>query len=651
MSLLIIAFVLLGAGALSAPLFSGPRTRLLGPAAAVSGALPAAAAALAVLCTGEAWDIARVWQMPLGTLHIGMDPLSAVFVLLVAVIGAAGAVYGHGYMEVRSVERKVRLSWSGYNCLIAAMLLVLVARDAFLFLVAWEAMALSSFFLVIYESEKGPVIKAGWIYLIATHIGTAFLLVMFLLLGKGDSLSFSALSASGTTASVVFLLALVGFGAKAGLVPMHIWLPEAHPAAPSHVSALMSGVMIKTGVYGLLRVLTLLSDAQIWWAWVLVGIGTVSGVLGILMALAQHDLKRLLACCSVENVGIITIGVGIGLLGIQIGNSLVATLGLCGALLHVINHGVFKSLLFFGAGSVLKATGTREIERLGGLIKKMPTTAIAFIIGAAAICGLPPFNGFVSEFMIYVAAFTGVGTATMLWNALLVIVSLSLMGGLAAVCFTKACSVVFLGEPRSDVAKNAAATPAVMRWTMLFLAALCAVLGIAAPAMVGLISPAVLQLLPDALNLGTPVLVQGLALRISLAALILMGLTGLIVFMRSRLLADRTIRRSVTWDCGYVAPSPRMQYTASAFIQPVMVIFRLALRSRKSLEPPEGYFPRQGSLSTRTPDLFIESVYVPALNGVTRLALNFSRLIAGRTHLYILYIVLTLIVLLVWGFW
>ncbi len=589
--------------------------------------------------------------MPLGSLHIGMDPLSAVFILLIAVIGGVAAVYGHGYMGSRGAARKVALSWCGYNLLVAAMLLVAAARDGFLFLVAWEIMSLTSFFLVVYESEKASAVRAGWIYLVATHIGTAFLLVMFLLLGNGESLSFSTLSAGGSAASVIFLLALVGFGTKAGLVPLHIWLPEAHPAAPSHVSALMSGVMIKTGIYGLLRVLTILNDPQIWWAWTLIGIGVASGVLGVLIAIAQHDLKRLLAYHSVENIGIITMGLGLGLLGIHVGNALLATLGLCGGLLHVINHGLFKSLLFFGAGSVLRATGTRDIDRLGGLIKKMPVTGATFIIGAAAICALPPLNGFVSEFMIYAGAFTGVSTATSLWGGLLVIVGLSLIGGLAAICFTKAGGIIFLGEARSAPAQNAGEAPAAMRWPMILLAALCAAIGIAAPFMIRLIAPAVEQLLPDALNVGTPTLVLGLALRISWAALILIGLTALVAGVRARLMAHRPVRRSVTWDCGYAAPSPRMQYTASAFIQPVMVMFRLALRSRKTIDAPRGYFPRQGSLETHTPDLFVESVYAPALNTLMALAMRFRHLIVGRTHLYILYIVLTLLVLLIWNLW
>jgi len=290
-------------------------------------------------------------------------------------------------------------------------LLVVVARNGVLFLMSWELMSLASFFLVTLEDEKESVRRAGWIYLIAMHLGTAFLLAMFLLLGQNAaSLDFERLSTAAAPSGVFFLLAVIGFGTKAGFIPMHVWLPEAHPAAPSHVSAVMSGVMIKTGIYGLLRILTLLGPPAAWWGWTLVAIGIVSGILGVLYALAQHDLKRLLAYHSVENIGIIALGLGIGVLGISYSNPMMAALGFTGGLLHVVNHALFKSLLFLGAGSVLHATGTGELDRLGGLLKRMPVTGTTFLIGAVAISGLPPLNGFVSEFLIYLGVIAGLGS-------------------------------------------------------------------------------------------------------------------------------------------------------------------------------------------------------------------------------------------------
>ncbi len=363
-------------------------------------------------------------------------------------------------------------------------------------------MSLASFFLVMFDHEKDEVMRAGWTYLAATHLGTAFLLVMFLVLGAGGSLDFSALTASGLPAALVFAAALIGFGTKAGFVPLHVWLPEAHPAAPSHVSALMSGVMIKTGIYGLLRVMTFLGAPAAWWGWSLVVIGAVSGVAGVLFALAQHDLKRLLAYHSVENIGIIALGLGIGILGTVSANPVVAAMGFCGALLHVVNHGIFKSLLFLGAGSVLHATGTRAIDRLGGLIKSMPVTGAAFLVGAAAICALPPLNGFVSEFLVYSAAFNSVAAGTQVWGGMVVIGGLALIGGLAAACFTKAFGVVFLGEPRSRDAVGVHEAPLSMCWPMATLAALCLAIGLTAPWMVELVMPAVAQLTPSVGNTG-----------------------------------------------------------------------------------------------------------------------------------------------------
>ncbi len=292
------------------------------------------------------------------------------------------------------------------------MTLVLVARNAVLFLSAWELMAVSSFFLVTFEHERESVRSAGWIYLVATHLGTGFLLAFFILMGRETgSMNFDVWAAQGIhtqgLAGILFLMAVVGFGTKAGFMPFHVWLPEAHPAAPSHVSALMSGVMIKTGIYGLLRAFTFLGAPPLWWGWLFIGIGLSSGVLGVLFALAQHDLKRLLAYHSVENIGIIALGIGVGLLGQNTGSPALVALGFGGALLHVLNHALFKGLLFLGAGAVAHSAGTREIDRLGGLLKQMPWTAATFLIGAAAISGLPPLNGFVSEFLIFLGAFKG----------------------------------------------------------------------------------------------------------------------------------------------------------------------------------------------------------------------------------------------------
>src|SRR5208337_3084062 len=317
-------------------------------------------------------SIRMAWDVPYGSLFLELDPLSGFFLIPVFVLCALAAIYGAEYLEAYRGKKALAPPWFFFNLLVASMVVVILARNGVLFLMAWEMMALSSFFLVTFEDEKESTRQAGWTYLVASHIGTAFLLVLFVLLGRANgSLDFDRFSAS-SGAPLMFVPALVGFGTKAGFIPLHVWLPEAHPAAPSHVSAVMSAVMIKTGIYGLLRILTFLGPPQAWWGWVLCVVGLTSGILGVLLALAQHDLKRLLAYHSVENIGIIALGLGVGILGVSRRSTMLTVLGFGGGLLHVQNHALFKGLLFLGAGSVLHGAGTREIDHLGGLTKRMP---------------------------------------------------------------------------------------------------------------------------------------------------------------------------------------------------------------------------------------------------------------------------------------
>ena len=437
---------------------------------------------------------------------------------------------------------------------------------------------------------------------------------------------------------------------------MHVWLPEAHPAAPSHVSAVMSGVMIKTGIYGLLRTLTLLGEPPAWWGWTLLAVGAVSGILGVLYALSQHDLKRLLAYHSVENIGIIALGLGVGLLGTSWKNPAMAALGFTGGLLHVVNHAVFKSLLFLGAGSVLHAAGTGEIDRLGGLLKRMPVTGATFLIGAAAISGLPPLNGFVSEFLIYLGAVAGLGgeahaTSARVLMSVLVVGGLALIGGLAAACFAKAFGIVFLGEPRSTEAAGAHEAAAPMRWPMIALAGLCVFIGLSAPLWPRVLAPAVAVIVPEQGPLSQSergdVAVAPL-LGIMLGSYILLGLIVLLAHLRQKLLAGRRVEQSVTWDCGYAAPTPRMQYTASSFAQPLLLLFRLFLQPRDEIHEPHGLFPQQASLHSHTPDLFRRWLYEPLFLGIAWLASKLRWFQEGRIQIYVLYIALTILVLLIW---
>ncbi len=646
MALVLLPLLLLLCGAAAAALPGRWRAASFGSLGALMASLLAAAGGFYALISGLKAEIVFAWPLPLGACRIGVDPLSAFFVLLIGVVAAPAALYGRKYLAGQGA--KAALSWCWYNLLVAAMLLVVLARDGFLFLIAWEAMSLASFFLVMYDSEKEGVARAGWIYLVATHLGTAFLLVMFLLLGRGDT-SFAHFSATGAWAGVIFAAALIGFGTKAGLVPLHIWLPEAHPVAPSHVSALMSGAMIKTGIYGLLRVLTFLGPPQPWWGWVLLGIGLVSGLLGVLSALAQHNLKRLLAYSSVENVGIVAMGLGLGLLCLHADMPAVAALGFCGALLHALNHAIFKGLLFLGAGSVLHATGTGELDRMGGLIKRMPVTGATFMVGAAAISGLPPLNGFVSEFLVYAAGFAAVmSTGGPVWSGLAVVAGLALIGGLAAACFVKAFGIVFLGTPRGPEAQKAHEAPPAMQAAMVTLALLCVAIGLSAPAMIQIILPVTAQLVPDIYPV-IPAVLIGLLGWITPCAIFIIVCALLLLWLRGRLLGRRRVKQGETWGCGYTRSSPRVQYTASSFSQPIEGMFASVLRPRQNLETPHGFFPVQARLATQTAELFMRAVYEPALRAILGLAALFRAVQQGRTHLYILYIVVTLLLLLIWN--
>ncbi len=624
-----------------------------------TGSLVMLPSILAVLGGASPLLLTCRWSVPGAEFALQIDALAAWFLLPTLALSVLAAVYGVFYMANEGEHQTGGSSWFFFNLLVASMATVLMARNAVLFLTAWEIMALTSFFLVTFHDEKESVRRAGWIYLVATHLGTAFLLTFFLLAGSAtSSLDFEhwaavAGSLSPALAGLMFVLALVGFGAKAGIVPFHVWLPEAHPAAPSHVSALMSGVMIKTGIYGLLRALTFLGDPPSWWGWTLLVVGVTSGLLGVLFALAQHDLKRLLAYHSVENIGIIIMGLGVGLLGLSLNLPWLCVVGFAGGLLHVVNHALFKGLLFLGAGSVVKATGSLEIDHLGGLSKRMRWTAMSFLVGSVAICGLPPLNGFVSEFMIFLGGFDAVGRggASGVTAGLIVIAGLALISGLAIACFTKAFGIVFLGEPRSEAAARARESAAwTLRLPLLLLASACLLIGFGAPLVVGKLNPvlAVITHLP-ASSISEPITstagyLQGTVLVFGL----LVGVCGLLAVLRRRLLSGRVVETSVTWDCGYARPTARMQYTASSFARPITALFGWMLRTEVVLEMPPGIFPSKGCFRTETPDAFLHVIYARLFGTSARLIAKLRWLQHGNIHLYVLYIALTLLGLLFW---
>ncbi len=647
--------LLFASGVASLLLYRSPRfATAVASAGAVIGCVMGLAASVYALVSGAPEEIVRAaWHLPVGEFHVGVDALSIFFLLCIYVVSGLSALYAVGYMGSYR-ERNLALPAFFFNLLIVSMIVVVVARDAVLFLMAWEIMTMASYFLVTFEDQRDEVRRAGFTYLIASHVSVVFVFVLFAFLSHetgGASFDFGGFAqhqswphAVGATALV---LALIGFGTKAGFWPMHIWLPDAHPAAPSHVSALMSGVMIKMGIYGILRTLTFLGPPPIWWGGLVVAIGAVSGIIGVIYALAQHDLKRLLAYHSIENIGIIALGIGVGLIGQAFRNPALAFAGYAGALLHVLNHGLFKGLLFHCAGSVLHATGTRDIDKLGGLYRHMKLTGTTFLIGAVAICGLPPLNGFVSEWLIYYGAFrsgftlSGAGAIA----AVVALTALSLIGGLAVACFVKVFGVVFLGAPRSPEAEHAHGAPLSMRLATVAGAAACIAIGFWPQGAVRIVAEPAKLLVGQEATAGDLATAVG---PIALVAAILAGLTLTLALLRWSLLRGREIRTTPTWGCGYPATTPRMQYTAASFASPLLEPFAMLLRRRVHQDGPSGYFPSHAHHDLHYDDLAGERILLPLTRKIVA-ALGRMRIIQhGHINIYLAYILLTFVVLLAW---
>ena len=464
---LILAGILLGLAA--------PRLWLGATLAGLSSAL---AAAVAVLASG-AWEWRNHFRVGGEALHLRLDGISALFLILLCVVGGAGAVYGREYWPDADHPRSAPIGRAWWNVMLLSIGLVLLVSNGLHFLIAWELFALSAYFLITLDRRRPEVRSAGWLYLASSHAACLALFAFFTTLAARTGSWELGPMHNHPELAPLFWLALFGFGLKAGLFPFHIWLPSAHANAPSHVSAILSGVTLKLGIYGLVRFsgwLPMPPGAS----WVVAMLGVVSAVLGVAFALGQHDLKRLLAYHSVENIGIILIGLGFAMLAVEHGNPAWGALALAGGLLHVWNHGLFKALLFFGAGSVLHSTGTREMSRLGGLWRAMPWTAGLFGLGAIAICGLPPLNGFVSEWLVYLGLFDAtIARGPSAWAAIPAAILLGVTGALALACFVKVCGVVFLGAPRSDAATRAHECGPLMRGAMLLLAAACVAIGLA----------------------------------------------------------------------------------------------------------------------------------------------------------------------------
>jgi hydrogenase-4 component B len=611
-----------------------------------------------VFCaSGASRPVTLPWALPGAELAVAMDALSALFLLPVFLISLLGSIYGLEYWkqtEHPSNGRKLRLF---YGTLTAGMALLVVARNSILFLFGWEIMALSAFFLVGTEDHRAEARAASWLYLVATHVATLSLFALVALLrGVSGSFALTPLPEAELTPGMkaaIFGVALVAFGLKAGIMPLHVWLPSSHAIAPSHVSAIMSGVIIKMGIYGLVRVTSLIADPPTAWGGIMLALGAVSGVLGVAFAIAQHDLKRLLAYHSIENIGIIVMGLGLALLGRALDRPDWIVLGMAGGLLHVWNHALFKALLFLGAGSVIHAAHTREIDHLGGLAKVMPRTALCFLVGAVAICGLPPLNGFVSEFLIYLGLF-GVlddNGPPLVGAAALAVPVLALIGALAAACFVKVFGAVFLGTARSPHARGAHESPPSMVGAMAVLVACCFIIGLAPLLIAPLLGAAVAAWAPEVGDAGSRLGTLAPLGWITMMALGLLGgllLCGIALRLRLR---HGPVEAGPTWGCGYALPTPRMQYTSSSFAQMLVGLFAWALRPRIKEPSHLPLFPKRAAFHSEVPDVVLDEAVLPALRFGAWLSSWFRVFQQGSIQSYLLYIVIALMALLMWRAW
>lgn len=618
------------------------------------------------------------WGLPFGQFNLAVDPLARIFLLPVFGLGFTCSICGGLTLQHdRPYAHNLASHWFFYILLLLGMTLVLLARDAVLFILSWEIMSLAPFFLIDYNDEDSKVRDAAWIYLTAAHLGAVLLIAFFALLWQTTgqtaldpiSTTQALQNASPVLRAALFLLALFGFGAKAGLAPLHVWLPEAHPAAPSHVSALLSGAMINVGIYGIIRAINLivepisattgiLGSFPAWWAWLIIVLGLATALIGILKALGQRNLKRLLAYSSVENIGLMLTALGIGLVGIKYGEAWIAVAGLAGCLLHMLNHAGFKGLLFLCAGEVLHATGTLRMDLLGGLQKKIPQLGVIFAMGAASIACLPPFSGFASEFAICIALANGSqipGVENQL-GSLFALGIVALVSGLACALYVKAYGITFLGQPRSGFAENAHKPAQASLLPLLIPLAACIAGGLCAPVFFKLAANAALASAPVASPLlpacvkAQNTLVESYT-KISLFSAAAIVLVGIIYAFRKILLQRRNPQIHSTWSCGYQAGTVRIQYTDASFSEPLARIFNPVMGIKINYKQSDSILPRKAHFSISAPDRVKNDFFAPLFALVEQFA-NACKIIQhGKIHIYILYIVATVVGVLLWGFW
>ena len=573
---------------------------------------------------------------------MNLDNLSAFFLLPVLLVGGAAAIHSPAYLKGHDHGKNGNY-WFFFNMTLASMMLVTLVQTPLSFLLAWELMGVMSFALVAFEYRSAMTRQAAWIYLLACEAGALCLIGFFAATGKD------------IPPAMLLTLLIVGFGLKAGFPLLHIWLPEAHPAAPAPVSAVMSAAMIKLGLYGILRFQSFVNIQDCTIGWTLLFCGLAGSLSGIIAASAQSNLKRLLAYSSIENIGIICIGLGLGFLGMSAGNSMMAAAGFCGALLHLLNHMLLKGALFMLAGTVYKATGTLNMDLMGGLMKRMPRTGWLFTFSGISISGIPPFNGFIGEFLIYAAAYYGItgGAGTpVFFSSLLTMIVLALVGGIAAGAFAKAIGGVFLGEPRTQEAADAQSAPLSMDLPPFIFTLLSLTLVFFAGSVCKYLAPVLTEALalPQD-SLARPVAeLAGLVCKLSTFALILCGIFAVLLILRGILMRNREITVRGTWDCGYAAPDARMEYTGTAFTQPLSDFFHRFTGWEKEVQPPRGYFPEAASIRISTADPAVRRFWAPIFRAFGTAAVKVRILQSGLLHFYILIMAAALILMLVWGY-
>ncbi len=640
---------------------------LWGNSFAILGSVAGLVSSSMVLILGSVFSFSICSSLPLLSLSFNIDKLSAFFIFTISLIALLSSIYALGYIKHYYKKYDIAALGFFYNIFLAGMILVVSANNVLFFLIVWEIMSLASYFLVVFENREKENVEAGSLYFIMTHIGTAFITLAFLLLYSATgSLDFTVIKeniglVNPFIKNTVFILALIGFGTKGGIIPFHIWLPSAHPAAPSHVSALMSGVMIKTGIYMLIRVfMDLMPTAPLWWGTVVLILGAISSLLGVLYALTEHDIKRLLAYHSIENIGIILMGLGSSLVFWSLNMKSLAILGLTAALFHTLNHAIFKALLFLGAGSVIEKMHTRNMEEYGGLIKYMPQTALFFLIGSMAISALPPFNGFFSEWMTFQSLFKGImmSNISVRWAFFIAAGSLAFTGGLAAMCFVKVLGATFLARPRSSRVCHVKESGLTLRISMFVLASLTLIIGVASGTVTNILTNVATDLsifnsskpafYSTPLKVGLLDNFASISMPLILVALVLTTISVFVIVFLVTI--NRKIKIGCTWDCGTTL-TPRMEITATGFANSIIAIFRGVLKPTKqvSIEYQDAnmrYFPKTERVKLGTKDVYRGYFYLPLTLLTVKASEYVKRIQSGNINMYILYILVTLIAML-----